>query len=344
MKEKLLDIWRRYYLAVICFAVTFVICLGLIIYLLQRVACIEQIKREIRNFETSLSELNYDFAYENLHFSAINPFSIVKIKKLRIYSLNSEHYYEWSTPELSLRMGIFNSSHMTLDWAKQQIVQIQDKKYPFELGTSNIELDFDSNTGLRQWVIGLENINIKDIAFIEKFKWAARRMSPQQINELSPFFENHIEFEHITLNGLLDYPLSQTISRIYLNANVIGVIKNAGSLRESFVSWMLLGGSLDIKRFVLNWAPLLMVGRGDFYFNEKMEPSLHLNTSSKALFELIDDLNGKGWLESKGVFVAKILLNNKAFKLEAADKYMTVATPIDYRDGKLSVENITLIK
>ena len=50
----------------------------------------------------------------------------------------------------------------------------------------------------------------------------------------------------------------------------------------------------------------------------------------------------KGWLESKGVFVAKILLNSKAFKMNRDDKFMTVTTPIDYKDGKLMIENIVV--
>ena len=65
-------------------------------------------------------------------------------------------------------------------------------------------------------------------------------------------------------------------------------------------------------------------------------------TSSKALLRLIDDLQKNGFLERKGVFVADILLKSKGFKLHEEDKHLTLTTPINYQDGKLSVENITV--
>ena len=60
------------------------------------------------------------------------------------------------------------------------------------------------------------------------------------------------------------------------------------------------------------------------------------------MLELLNDMQAKSYLDRKGVFVANILLNAKAFKLHNDDKYLTIATPITYRDNKLAVENITI--
>lgn len=48
------------------------------------------------------------------------------------------------------------------------------------------------------------------------------------------------------------------------------------------------------------------------------------------------------FLERKGVFVAKILLNNKSFKLNPDDKYYTVTTPININSNQILIENIPL--
>ena len=83
-----------------------------------------------------------------------------------------------------------------------------------------------------------------------------------------------------------------------------------------------------------------MVGRGDLYFSEKLEPRLHLNTSSKALISVMELLEEEQIFERKGVFVSRILLKNKAFKMNEQDEFQTVVTPIDYKDNKLLIENI----
>lgn len=56
----------------------------------------------------------------------------------------------------------------------------------------------------------------------------------------------------------------------------------------------------------------------------------------------MEDLQDRNFLERKGVFVANILLSNKAFKLNEDDEHLTIVTPIDYRNHKLAVENITV--
>ena len=57
---------------------------------------------------------------------------------------------------------------------------------------------------------------------------------------------------------------------------------------------------------------------------------------------LIKDLQKNSFLDNKNVFVANILLSNKAFKLNPDDEELTISTPISYSDGKISVENLTI--
>ena len=54
------------------------------------------------------------------------------------------------------------------------------------------------------------------------------------------------------------------------------------------------------------------------------------------------DMLQDNFLERKGVFVAKILLNNKAFKLNPEDKYYTVTTEININSNQILIENIPL--
>ena len=69
---------------------------------------------------------------------------------------------------------------------------------------------------------------------------------------------------------------------------------------------------------------------------------LYGDSSSKGILNLIRDLQENSFLDSKNVFVANILLTNKAFKLNPEDEEFTISTPISYSDGKISIENLTI--
>ena len=108
--------------------------------------------------------------------------------------------------------------------------------------------------------------------------------------------------------------------------------------------WLAQDGYIDVKKLMVNWSPLSLIGEGELNFNENYIPKIKLSTSSKGLFELIENLEQKKWLDSKGVFVAKILLENKAFKIKDSDKHLSVVTPISYNDNILTVEKISIKK
>lgn len=60
----------------------------------------------------------------------------------------------------------------------------------------------------------------------------AGRHTPNRtgLNSIAAVFENHIELKNITLNGLLNYPLTSQISRLYLKTNLMGEFSRLDSL------------------------------------------------------------------------------------------------------------------
>ena len=97
-----------------------------------------------------------------------------------------------------------------------------------------------------------------------------------------------------------------------------------------------------MPNLIVQWQPLTLVGRGSINFSEKFSPRIYFNTSSKGILRLINDLHENGFLDSKNVFVANILLSNKAFKLNPEDEELTISTPVSYSDGKIAIENLTI--
>lgn len=331
---------KAYIWPVVAFMAALLLSVIVINNYLQRRALINHIKTEMHYVLESLNNAGWDLAYEKIDFNSLYPFSLVNLKNVKIYSITQNN--AWEINELTLNSSFFNAQKVSINLGQEQNLTVNATKHKINLGDYQFSVEMPTQGNLNNLTLQLHNITISDWADIGEINFAARIIAPQLINERSPSLRSYLEIRQVKLNGLLNYPLGQNIERIYLNTAVLGQIKGGENFQQALRGWLDKDGHIEIKDFNLNWPPFLLVGKGSLYFNENFKPILQLNTSSKALFELIDDLESKGWLDSKGTFVAKILLSNKAYKADAEDKYLTVTTPIAIRDDALLVEKIVL--
>ena len=308
---------------------------------MSRTYAVKQLKSALVNLEEHLNEFNLDIAYDSYSASSIYTQPLITFTNFELYSPG-----KWSLklPKLRIRNSVWNAGRFYIILGDEQILSFGKDKN-ITITSQNADLQIAANTAgnLELLLAQIKNINVKNYFKIQELNLAGRRTGTLNNGGLAlSVFENHFEAKNITLNGLLNYPLSSEISRIYAKTNFVGALNPEGPLTAAMENWLHQGGYIGIPNLVINWNPLLLVGRGEINFNEKLEPSLHLMTSSKGLTKLMDDLQDRDFLEKKGVFVAKILLANKSFKLSEEDRYSSVITPLDFSNGKISVENITV--
>ncbi len=328
---------------ILAFILAFVLAFGFISLNLQRRFMLNQIKQFVLILEHNLHTAGYDLAYEDLNFSSLYPYALASAQNFQIYKKDAADFISWKIDQIKINSGFFSPKKITFDFSAPQKLQIKAKEYSIVPGNSAMDLNFDAN-GLNSIILEAENIYIKDFAEIKDFSFGARKTMPQAIYESSPFFDGHLRIHHVKLNGLLDYPLGQDIKNIALDTVLSGVIPYRQDFADSLDQWLKVGGHIDIRRFLINWHPLLLIARGELLFNEKFAPNLRLTASARGLLELLTQLQDKKLIDGKGAFVAKILLENKAFTIDDNDKHLSVVTPIDWRDDTLSVEKITILK
>lgn len=326
---------------VLAFILAFMLGLFFINLTMSRTYALKQLKAAIVNLEEYLNEFNLGMAYDDYSTSSVYTQPLIRFTNFELYSPG-----KWSLklPELRIRNSVWNAGRFYIILGDEQTLSL-GKDENIIITSENADLQVAANTSgnLELLLAAIKNINVKNYFKIQELNLAGRRVGTHNNGGLAmSVFENHFEAKNITLNGLLDYPLTSGISRIYAKTNFVGSLNPEGSFTAAMENWLHQGGYIGIPNLVVNWNPLLLVGRGEINFNEKLEPSLHLMTSSKGLTKLMDDLQDRDFLERKGVFVAKILLANKSFKLSEEDRYSSVITPLDFSNGKISVENITV--
>ena len=337
-KKKFINRW-----VVVSFLIAFGVMFTFVDITLNRNALIRNFKANISTVIKDLNEIGIDLAYEQLEFDNVFIFPLLKIKNLSLYNLKGENLWQIKIDEVSASPSLWG-------WKKVKFVndgnisfQIDEKKWQISSGEAEFIFTLGKKYRFKSAEMYLKNINIKDFAKIKKITLAFRDIENKNGNSILPMTtEAYLEVNNVAINGLLDYPLTSNIRRIYMNLNLWGNFSDKDGVLIGAENWLHGGGFIDVSSLIVSWDPLLLVGRGDIHFNEDFKPKMSLHTSSKALLNLLNDLQDKKYLERKGVFVANILLGAKAFKANEDDEYYTITTPITYRDGKLAVENITV--
>ncbi|MBE6459196.1 MAG: DUF2125 domain-containing protein [Alphaproteobacteria bacterium] len=329
-------------LLIFSFLFSFVLMFCFIAVTMIRNTMIHSFKTELLKLEKHLNEFQLDLAYDNIEFNNIFFYPLVKIDNLQIYNLQGRELWKINIATVTGRPEIFSSQKLNLSF-DTPISFSYGQKTTLLSANAGLKISANQQGNFDTIHFRMRSIDIKDFAKIKKISFDIRSLhSMQQEALIMPSLESHIEIRDIELNGLLKYPLSSKIQRIYIKTNVMGSISINDSLHTGLENWLQNGGFADIQKLVINWNPLTLVGRGSINFNEQLHPRINLNTSSKALIELLTDSQKNGFLDRKGVFVANILLNAKAFKLHKDDKYLTLTTPISYQDNKLAIENVTV--
>ena len=336
--------FKRNKLGIFSFLFSFTVIVTFIDMTLTRNAAIREIKKSILTWQNYLNEAGLDIAYENIRFNNIFIYPLLEIDGLQIYNLKGEHLWSFKTDKLSFRLGWLNSKKLKAGGAAQSVFLFDGKAHPIALPGISLTVSTSSDGAFKDLQLDLKDSEIKDFAKVRELTFALRRHKlPEKTSALFPSFESHLEIKDVAINGLRQYPLTSKIGRIYAKFNLRGQIKPDEFFAPAVETWLHEGGFIAISNLIVHWPPLILVGRGDINFSEDFAPRVHVKTSSKAFLNLLEDLNKNESFERKGLFVSKILLSNKAFKLRDNDQYLTVTTPVDYRDGKLTVENIPVM-
>ncbi len=327
------------------FACIFSFCLvfGGIYITASRNIAIKQIRWQMNRSIAQLNELGLDIAYDNIEFNHTFFFPLVTIDNFQIYNATGLNTWSIKFKEINGYSNIFGSPRIRFESNKGGKFIFND--FISDMNSEQTFMDIVSKDGiLDSLVIHAENITIHDFAKIKKVAYLLEK-KPQKNNNLAvllPSYESLFEVNNVDINGLIDYPLSSHLKLFYMKSDIMGQFTPDEKFLTAVETWLKNGGFIDVPSLIIQWEPLTLVGRGDINFNEKLSPRISFNTSSKGLLRLLKDLQSNEFLDSKNVFVANILLSNKAYKLNTEDKEMTISTPISYADGKVAIENLTI--
>ena len=322
---------------------SFCLVFGAIYITASRNIAIKQIRSQMNQTITWMNELGLDIAYDHIEFNSMFFSPLVAIDNLQIYNTRGLNTWSVRFNKIKGYPNIFGAPRIRFESASGGKFMFND--FISDMNSEQTFLDITGKKGrFDSLMFHAENIDIHSFAKIKKIAYLLEAIPPRKLNNSMtlPSFESFFEVNDVDINGLLDYPLSSHLTLFYAKADIIGRIRPDEYLLTSLETWLKEGGFIEVPNLIVQWQPLTLVGRGSINFNEKFSPRIYFNTSSKGILRLINDLHENGFLDSKNVFVANILLSNKAFKLNPEDEELTISTPVSYSDGKIAIENLTI--
>lgn len=307
----------------------------------QRSIAVKKIRAEMPLIISSLNELGLDIAYDDIKFNPIVFFPLMKIHNPQIYTLSEDGYWHLRFNDLKIYNNIFGSPQLTLKFSSAGNLAVSDQSY--NISNQKTSLELKNLSSLPKTLLEINGFNINNFVLINNASFSLIPSTLPDVNAKGlPTYSSRLEIKDVTINGMVNYPLSSYINMISAKADIISQFTFDGDLLTSLESWVKDGGFVDIPQLIVQWAPLTLVGRGQIKLKENLQSEISFNTSSKGLLKLIKSLQDIGFINNSNVYVANILLSNKAFRLDPDDEELTITTPISYSNDKISIENLVI--
>lgn len=332
--EKIKEYWKKYWVIIVSGFVSAVLCFSFMVTFFNRNYAIGMIKNQFGELERVLNSLGYDYAYDNVTFYSFSPWQIMRIKNLRIYSLDEDNFVQWSIDDFNVDVGLWKHNKIRVFLGSKQSLQIGKDVWNVYLPDSELDVKVKANN-FQKAVLKANDIVIKNLIDIKDLSLAIDK------NKMSSF-EVELDVKAIHIDDMTGWKLNKDVDHVYIKSSLQDYLNFDMDIAESLYEWSDRGGKLVVEKMILNWKPLIMVANGDVSFNKKFEPKISLNTASFALIETLEKLNTHGFISNKGTFVVKILLNNKAVRQKSSDKYKMVKSPLKITKDKVLLENIRI--
>ena len=135
-------------------------------------------------------------------------------------------------------------------------------------------------------------------------------------------------------------PFDRTVRAFQLNADLVGPIR-PGRLSEALEAWRNGGGTLEIKRLLLDWPPLTIDANGTLALDDCLQPIGAFSTRITGFNETIETMESRGVIPGSQAASAQLILGLMASTPCGGEPELTV--PLSVQDRRLSVGPVELL-
>lgn len=130
-------------------------------------------------------------------------------------------------------------------------------------------------------------------------------------------------------------PFEPTIRTVQLEADLLGPI-NPGHLQDALELWRGGGGTLEVRRVLLDYPPLTIIANGTMALDDALQPTAALSTHMIGFNDTLNALKAKGIITRSQGASASLVLNLLA-KIPQGREKLELQVPLSVQGQKLFV-------
>lgn len=327
---------KKFIIPFVTFGAVFLLVIVILWAIFARTYGTHILKNNFIQLISALNQKGYDIAYDDIEFSSVSPFQIMKIQNFKLYHTENGNRWEWNVPEVILNANLLNYKAVSVYFSPSQSVIVNQDKFAFTANELVCNTYF-KDSGLYSLLFNAGNIVFENGVKVKSIKWAVQQNDDET-------YDSKLDIRHVELLEGKSWNMNTAIEEIYAELKTTKKFSDTGNYYDSLLTWQKDGGRFDIQRMIVNWDPLVLVGKGRISFNSHLSSKISLMTTSKGAEQTLDNLGDAQIFDSKNVFVAKILLSTKQKEWEAqGNTEGTFSLPISYSDGQFMIENISML-
>lgn len=249
--------------------------------------------------------------------------------------------WSWATDRVSLHPATFDLTRLTIRAAGRHLIDApwtQSGPLFAEAAVADLEIDVDTDGRLQRSHIYLKQAELQDSARLPlvgaaivdlDFTLAEATTGPREV------FAQFIGRSDDVRLAMDLRPFEPTIRTIQLAADLVGPIK-PGRLQDALELWRSGGGTLDVRRVLLDWPPLTIDADGTMALDDALQPIAAFSTRITGFNDTLNALEVKGIIPSGQRASASIILNLLAKTPPGGDK-PELQVPLSVQNQQLSV-------
>lgn len=246
--------------------------------------------------------------------------------------------FDWQAPSVTADIGPFEPRRVVLDLAGDHRLAIAGPARPHALdiglGTARVELLVDA-TGGDSLHAALGDAVVREVGGKavsgESIRLTVRRPPTAAGHDTaSVAFDAAVAGVHLPEDSTPVF--GRRIGLAALRGRLLGTVP-AGDAATALAAWRDDGGTVEIDRLKLEWAPLDLAASGTMALDEGMQPLVAMSASVRGFAEAVDAMVRAGAMRAKDAIPAKLILGLLA-KSPPEGGAPAIEVPLTVQDGR----------
>lgn len=249
--------------------------------------------------------------------------------------------WSWATDRVTVHPSTFDLTHLTIRAPGRHMFELPRTTNGLLYGDAKVadfEIDLDTQGRLQRGNVLIEQGEIQDASRLPL-------VGASQIDLELALAEANTGSREVfaRFTGQSDdlrfaanlRPFDSTVRTIRLEAELIGAV-TPGRLQDALNLWRRGGGTLEVRRLVLDWPPLTLDADGTMALDEDLQPIAAFSTRITGFNDTLGALETQGFLPRGQAKSAEMVLNLLARTPRGSDT-PELQVPLSVQDQRLSV-------